>query len=81
MAFIYIYIYFIFLKFEKVEKTGIVATKISLRCTQSVILGGQCFPLSFLTQLLIQAKKRGMGFPSIVAVAELRKIDDTSLSK
>ena len=42
---------------------------------------GQCFPLSFLTQLLIQAKKRGMGFPSIVAVAELRKIDDTSLSK
>lgn len=38
-------------------------------------------PLSFLTQLLIQAKKRGMGFPSIVAVAELREIDDTSLSK
>ena len=26
-------------KFEKVEKTGIIATKFSLRCTPSVILG------------------------------------------
>ena len=40
MAFIYIYIYIFFLKkFEKVEKTGIIATKFSLRCTPSVILG------------------------------------------
>ena len=37
MAFI---IVFFFLKtFEKVEKTGIISTKFSLRCTPSVILG------------------------------------------
>ena len=37
MAFI---IFFFFLeKFEKVEKTGIIATLFSLRCTPSVILG------------------------------------------
>ena len=37
MAFI---IFFFFLKkFEKVEKTGIISTKFSLRCTPSVILG------------------------------------------
>ena len=36
MAFIYIF----FLKrFEKVEKTRIISTKFSLRCTPSVILG------------------------------------------
>ena len=35
-----LYIYFFFLKkFEKVEKTGIISTKFSLRCTPSVILG------------------------------------------
>jgi hypothetical protein len=34
----FIYIYFFFEKFEKVEKTGIIATKFSLRCTPSVIL-------------------------------------------
>ena len=28
-------------KFEKVEKTGIISTKFSLRCTPSVILGVQ----------------------------------------
>ena len=37
MAFI-IYIFFL-KKFEKVEKTGIIFTKVSLRCTPSVILG------------------------------------------
>ena len=32
--------FMIFLKkFEKVEKTGIISTKFSLRCTPSVILG------------------------------------------
>ena len=40
MAFIY-YIFFL-KKFEKVEKTGIISTKFSLRCTPSVILG--CIP-------------------------------------
>ena len=34
----YIYIFFL-KKFEKVEKTGIIFTKVSLRCTPSVILG------------------------------------------
>ena len=39
MAFI---IFFLFLKnVEKVEKTGIISTKFSLRCTPSVILGTQ----------------------------------------
>ena len=28
-------------KFEKVEKTGVISTKFSLRCTPSVILGGK----------------------------------------
>ena len=36
MAFI---IFFFLKKFEKVEKTGIIATKLSVRCTPSVILG------------------------------------------
>ena len=36
MAFI---IYFFLKKFEKIEKTGIISTKLSLRCTPSVILG------------------------------------------
>ena len=37
MAFV---IFFFFLKkFQKVEKTGIISTKFSLRCTPSVILG------------------------------------------
>ena len=37
MAFI---IFFFFLKkFGKIEKTGIISTKLSLRCTPSVILG------------------------------------------
>ena len=31
--------FFFFFKFEKVEKTGIISTKVSLRCTPSVILG------------------------------------------
>ena len=30
-------------KFEKVEKTGIISTKFSLRCTPSVILGVRPF--------------------------------------
>ena len=34
-----LYIFFLLKKFEKVEKTGIIATKDSLRCTPSVILG------------------------------------------
>ena len=38
MAFIYIFFFFL-KKFEKVEKTGIISTKFSLRCTPSVILG------------------------------------------
>ena len=38
MAFIKIFI-FLLKKFEKVEKTGIISTKFSLRCTPSVILG------------------------------------------
>ena len=38
MAFIYIYFFFL-KKFEKVEKTGIIATKLLLQCTPSVILG------------------------------------------
>ena len=37
MAFINFFIFL--LKFEKVEETGIIATKFSLRCTPSVILG------------------------------------------
>ena len=36
MAFI---IFFFLKKFQKVEKTGIISTKFSLRCTPSVILG------------------------------------------
>ena len=40
MACLYIYIFF-FKNFEKVEKTGIISTKFSLRCTPSVILGTQ----------------------------------------
>ena len=31
--------FFLLKKFEKVEKTGIISTKLSLRCTPSVILG------------------------------------------
>ena len=38
MAFIYMCFFFL-KKFEKVEKTGIISTKFSLRCTPSVILG------------------------------------------
>ena len=33
------FIYFFFFFFEKIEKTGIISTKFSLRCTPSVILG------------------------------------------
>ena len=41
MAFI---IFFFFLKkFEKVEKTGIISTRFSLRCTPSVILGSYMY--------------------------------------
>ena len=40
MAFI-IFFLFCLKKFEKVEKTGIIPTKFSLRCTPSVILGAQ----------------------------------------
>ena len=36
----FIKIFFLLLKiFEKIEKTGIISTKFSLRCTPSVILG------------------------------------------
>jgi hypothetical protein len=35
----FIIFFFFFLKFEKVEKTGIIATKFSLRYTPYVILG------------------------------------------
>ena len=38
MAFL-IFFFFFWKKFEKVEKTGIITTKFSLRCTPSVILG------------------------------------------
>ena len=38
MAFI-IFFLFCLKKFEKVEKTGIISTKFSFRCTPSVILG------------------------------------------
>ena len=38
MAFIIFFIFFL-KKFEKVEKTGIISTKFSLKCTPSVILG------------------------------------------
>ena len=38
MAFINFFFFFL-KKFEKVEKTGIISTKFSLRCTLSVILG------------------------------------------
>ena len=34
-------------KFEKVEKTGIISTKFSLRCTPSVILGFTLFLFKF----------------------------------
>ena len=44
------FIYFFFNKFEKVEKTGIIATKFSLRCTPFVILGYQYFLYRFLNQ-------------------------------
>ena len=51
-------IFFFFKKFEKVEKTGIISTKFSLRCTPSLILG---FPhVSFmwlLCWLLIACSK------------------------
>ena len=40
MAFIIFFFSFL-KKFEKVEKTGIISTKFSLRCTPSVILGIQ----------------------------------------
>ena len=42
MAFIKFFI-FLLKKFEKVEKTGIISTKFSLRCTPSVILGVDYF--------------------------------------
>ena len=42
MAFIIFFIFFL-KKFEKVEKTGIISTKYSLRCTLSVILGHHHF--------------------------------------
>ena len=40
MAFI-IFLNFFLKKFEKVEKTGIISKKFSLRCTPSVILGSR----------------------------------------
>ena len=40
MAFIIFFLFFL-KKFEKVEKTRIISTKFSLRCTPSVILGYQ----------------------------------------
>ena len=39
MAYIYIFFFVCLKKFEKVEKTGIISTKFSLRCTPSLILG------------------------------------------
>ena len=36
-------------KFEKVEKTGFISTKISLRCTPSVILGSDKGFLAYKT--------------------------------
>ena len=47
---IYIYISF----FEKVEKTGIITTKFSLRCTPSVILGCYWNLISLLHQPVIK---------------------------
>ena len=45
MAFIIFFFFYFFLKkFEKVEKTGIISTKLSLRCTPSVILGCKALP-------------------------------------
>ena len=41
----FIIFFFFFKKFEKVEKTGIIDTKVSLRCTPSVILGMLCLQL------------------------------------
>ena len=42
---LYIYIFFFLKKVEKVEKTGIISSKFSLRCTPSVILGRNILPL------------------------------------
>ena len=39
MAFIIFFFFFFLKKFEKVEKTGIISTKFSLRCTPSGLLG------------------------------------------
>ena len=39
MAFLFLFFYSFLKKFEKVEKTGIISTKFSLRCTPSVKLG------------------------------------------
>ena len=56
----FIYIFFFLKKFEKVEKTGIISTKFSLRCTPSVILGVSkqsfffCFDIDYgLNHILI----------------------------
>ena len=40
-------------KFEKVEKTGTISTKFSLRCTPSVILGTNLYFIMFLSTSLI----------------------------
>ena len=53
MAFIKIFI-FLLKKFEKVEKTGIIFTKFSLRCTPSVILGFQSKKKCQITVNLLQ---------------------------
>ena len=46
--------FFFLKKFEKVEKTGIISTKFSLRCTPSVILGANV--LSYLSTNVLTFK-------------------------
>ena len=55
MTFIIFFSFFL-KKFEKVEKTGIISTKFSLRCTPSVILGTNVFKNIYLSEYVIWKK-------------------------
>ena len=53
-----LYFFFFFLKFEKVEKTEIISTKFSLRCTPSVILGWDLQKLGLILESKVGQKLR-----------------------
>ena len=65
-------------KFEKVEKTGIISTKFSLRCTPSVILGCNVLKRDNLTgsenSLLVSCKNQKYTTPFDVKIEQFRKL-------